>query len=122
MKAALDRITLAVAVAALVIALLAFLVGGTPTLIGAIAGGVLAVANGRAIAWVASGVISGTQKKRMALLATLGLKTAALAACVWLLAKVFHLDAFGLCMGLGALVIGLLVASLGIARAAAQES
>src|SRR5262249_6292159 len=55
MKAALDRITRSVALAALAIALVAFLVGGTPTLIGAVAGGALAIVNGRAIAWVAVG-------------------------------------------------------------------
>ena len=121
MKEALERITRTVAIAALAIALVAFLLGGTPTLIGALAGGALAIANARAIAWVAARVIEGTTRTRAVLLSLLGAKTAILGTCVYVLAKVFHLDGFGLCLGLSALVLGMLVASLGIARAAAQE-
>ena len=50
MKEALDRITRTVAIAALAISLLAFLLGGTPTAVGALAGGAVSVANSTAAA------------------------------------------------------------------------
>ena len=98
-----------VAIAALVLVALGFLFGGAMVGVGAIAGGVVAVFDAWALTWLAVRVVSGAGFMSRGFAATLlGMKLVFLLGVCWALLARFGLDPIGFCLGLGALVLGML--------------
>ena len=98
-----------VAVAALVLAGLAFVLGGVSVGIGAIVGGIVAALDAWAITWLASRIISGAGFiGRGFAAAMLGAKLVVLLAVCWALLARWGVDPIGFSVGLGALVLGML--------------
>ncbi|MGB8221917.1 MAG: hypothetical protein WCF10_04980 [Polyangiales bacterium] len=98
-----------VAVAALVLTGLAFVLGGVSVGIGAIAGGVVGVLDAWAITWLASHIVgaAGFISRGFAA-ALLGAKLVVLLAVCWALLARWGVDPLGFSVGLGALVLGML--------------
>lgn len=112
-----------VAVAALVLTALGFVVGGISVGIGAAIGGVVAVLDTWAIIWLVTQIVLGggvvRQGVAVALLVTkLGL---VLAICWALLAR-WGADPVGFSLGLGALVVGMLYAGAMLSLQEAQAA
>lgn len=119
---AFHRVTPVIAIAGVLITAGCHLFGGWHVALGSLGGVVLALANWQSIKWVARRIATGGTPRRAAVTMVLGLKLAALAACVYIALQVFRLDAIGLCAGLSSLVVGLLVATLGAQAAAVEGS
>ena len=98
-----------VAVAALALAGLAFVLGGVSVGIGAIIGGIVAALDAWAITWLASRIVSGAGFiGRGFAAAMLGAKLVVLLAVCWALLARWGVDPIGFSVGLGALVLGML--------------
>ncbi|MGB3050574.1 MAG: hypothetical protein WBB42_06220 [Polyangiales bacterium] len=115
-----------VAVAAMVLTGLAFVLGGVSVGTGAAVGGVVAALDAWAITWLASRIISGAGFIGRGFAAVLlGAKLVILLAVCWALLARWGVDPIGFSVGLGALVIGMLYsgAELSVREAqAARES
>lgn len=114
-----------VAVAALVLTGLGFVLGGLKVGIGAAVGGVVAGLDAWAITWLASRIVGGAGFISPGFAAgLLGAKLVVLLAVCWALLARWGVDPLGFSVGLGALVLGMLYAgvqlSLREARAARQ--
>ena len=100
-----------VAVAALVLVALAFVLGGARVGMGAAAGGVVAALDAWTITWLASRIVGGAGfVGRGFAAALLGAKLAVLLAVCWALLARWGVDPLGFSVGLGALVLGMLYA------------
>lgn len=114
-----------VAVAAVALVALGFLLGGTAVGTGAIVGGVIAVLDAWALTWLAVRVVSGAgfMGKGFAA-ALLGVKLVLLLGICWAVLARFDVNAVGFSLGLGALVLGMLYGgaelSMKEARAASE--
>lgn len=98
-----------VAVAAVALVSLGFLLGGTEVGVGAIAGGVIAVLDAWALTWLAVRVVTGAGFMGTGFAAALlGVKLFLLLGVCWAVLARFHVDAVGFSLGLGALVLGML--------------
>jgi len=98
-----------VAVAALMLTGLAFVLGGASIGIGAAIGGVVAALDAWAITWLASRIVSGAGViDRGFAAALLGAKLVVLLAVCWALLARWGVDPLGFSVGLGALVLGML--------------
>ncbi len=98
-----------VAVAALVLTGLAFVLGGVSVGIGAIAGGVVGVLDAWAITWLASRIVGAAGFISRGFAAgLLGAKLVVLLAVCWALLARWGVDPLGFSVGLGALVLGML--------------
>ncbi len=98
-----------VAVAALVLTGLGFVLGGVNVGIGAAIGGIVAVLDAWAITWLASRIISAAGFIGRGFAAgLLGAKLVVLLAVCWALLARWGVDPVGFSVGLGALVLGML--------------
>lgn len=112
-----------VAVAALVLTALAFVLGGPIVGIGSAVGGVVAVLDAWAITWLASQIIAGAGFVGRGLAAALlGAKLFVLLAVCWSLLARWAVDPMGFSIGLGALVLGMLYTGAELAVREAQAS
>ncbi len=98
-----------VAVAAVALVAFGFLLGGTTIGIGAFIGSVVAVLDAWALTWLGVRVVSGAGfMSRGFAAALLGVKLFLLLGVCWALLARFGVDPMGFCIGLGALVLGML--------------
>ena len=98
-----------VAAAAVVLAGLAFVLGGAKVGTGAVIGGVVAVIDAWAITWLAHRIVTGAGAISSGMAAgLLGVKLIALLGVCWALLSRWSVDALGFSVGLGALVVGML--------------
>ncbi len=112
-----------VAAAAVGLAVLAFLLGGTKAGIGAVVGGVLAVVDAWAIAWLVSRMIEGAGFiSRGFAAALLGVKLVLVLSVCWALLARWGVDPLGFSIGLGALVLGMLYAGFELAVRESREA
>jgi hypothetical protein len=114
-----------VAVAALVLAGLASVLGGASVGIGAAVGGVVATLDAWAITWLASRIVNGAGFIGRGFAAgLLGAKLVVLLAVCWALLARWGVDPLGFSVGLGALVLGMLYSGVELsvqeARAAGE--
>jgi len=119
----LDRITLSVAVAGVVLASLAWLLAGATVGLGAAVGAGVALANWLVLRWVMGRLMRGTTRSRSGLMVLLALKMGALMAVCWVLVAVLGVDPVGFAIGMGALVFGVVAgaALAGGDRGVAEE-
>ena len=113
-----------VAVAALVLTGLAFVLGGAGIGVGAAVGGVVATLDAWAITWLASRIVNGAGFIGRGFAAgLLGAKLVVLLAVCWALLGRWGVDPLGFSVGLGALVLGMLYsgAELSIREAQAVQ-
>ncbi|NNE17265.1 MAG: hypothetical protein HKN10_02200 [Myxococcales bacterium] len=102
-----------VAVSAIVLVGLAFVLGGPVVGIGAVVGGVVATLDAWAITWLAKRIVTGAGFIGSGLAAgLLGVKLVVLLAVCWALLARLGADPLGFSLGLGALVIGMLLAGV----------
>ena len=98
-----------VAVAALVLTGLAFVLGGARVGVGAMVGGVVGILDAWAITWLASRIVSAAGFIGRGFAAgLLGAKLVVLLAVCWALLARWGVDPLGFSVGLGALVLGML--------------
>jgi hypothetical protein len=98
-----------VAVAALVLTGLGFVLGGVSVGIGAAVGGIVATLDAWAITWLASRIVNGAGFIGRGFAAgLLGAKLVVLLAVCWALLARWGVDPLGFSVGLGALVLGML--------------
>ena len=112
-----------VAVAALVLVGLAFVLAGPRVGVGALVGGVVATADAWAITWLAKRIVSGAGFIGSGMAAgLLGVKLVLLLAVCWALLARWGADPLGFSVGLGALVIGMLLAGVDLSIREAQAT
>jgi hypothetical protein len=112
-----------VAVAAIVLVGLAFALAGPVVGIGAVVGGVVATLDAWAITWLAKRIVTGAGFIGRGMAAgLLGVKLVLLLAVCWGLLARWGADPLGFSVGLGALVIGMLVAGVDLSIREAQAA
>jgi hypothetical protein len=112
-----------VAVAAIVLVALAFVLGGPVVGIGALIGGVVATLDAWAITWLAKRIVTGAGFIGSGMAAgLLGVKLVLLLAVCWALLSRWGADPLGFSVGLGALVIGMLFAGVDLSIREAQAA
>jgi hypothetical protein len=112
-----------VAVAALVLVGLTFVLAGPRVGVGALVGGVVATVDAWAITWLAKRIVSGAGFIGSGMAAgLLGVKLILLLAVCWALLARWGADPLGFSVGLGALVIGMLVAGVDLSIREAQTT
>ena len=112
-----------VAVSAIVLVGLAFVLGGTVVGVGAVIGGVVATLDAWAITWLAKRIVTGAGFIGSGMAAgLLGVKLVVLLAVCWALLARWGADPLGFSVGLGALVIGMLFAGVDLAIREAQTA
>lgn len=112
-----------VAVAALVLTGLAFVLGGVNVGIGAAVGGVVATLDAWAITWLASRIVNGAGFIGRGFAAgLLGAKLVVLLAVCWALLARWGVDPIGFSVGLGALVLGMLYSGAELSVREAQAA
>jgi hypothetical protein len=112
-----------VAVAALLLTGLAFVLGGTVVGTGAAVGGIVAALDAWAITWLASRIVSGAGFiGRGFAAALLGAKLVILLAVCWALLARWGVDPLGFSVGLGALVLGMLYSGADLSIREAQAA
>ena len=112
-----------VAVAALVLVGLAFVLGGPVVGTGALVGGVVATLDAWAITWLAKRIVTGAGFISSGVAAgLLGVKLVTLLAVCWALLARWGADPLGFSVGLGALVIGMLFAGVDLSIREAQAA
>lgn len=105
-----------VAVAALVLSSLAFVLGGASIGTGATVGGVVSVLDAWAITWLASRIVLGAGVVGPGFAAgLLGAKLVVLLTVSWALLARWGVDPLGFSVGLGALVLGMLYSGVELA-------
>jgi len=112
-----------VAVAALMLTGLAFVLGGVSIGTGAAVGGVVAALDAWAITWLASRIVSGAGFiGRGFAAALLGAKLVVLLVVCWALLARWGVDPVGFSVGLGALVLGMLYSGAELSMREAQAA
>ena len=112
-----------VAVAALMLTGLAFVLGGAAVGTGAAVGGIVAALDAWAITWLASRIVSGAGFiGRGFAAALLGAKLVILLAVCWALLARWGVDPLGFSVGLGALVLGMLYSGAELSMREAQAA
>jgi hypothetical protein len=112
-----------VAVAALVLTALGFVVGGISVGIGAAIGGVVAVLDTWAIIWLVTQIVLGAGVVRQGVaVALLVTKLGLVLAICWALLARWGADPVGFSLGLGALVVGMLYAGAMLSLQEAQAA
>jgi hypothetical protein len=112
-----------VAVSAIVLVGLAFVLGGTVVGVGAVIGGVVATLDAWAITWLAKRIVTGAGFIGSGMAAgLLGVKLVVLLAVCWALLARWGADPLGFSVGLGALVIGMLFAGVDLAIREAETA
>lgn len=112
-----------VAISAVVLVGLAFVLGGTVVGTGALIGGVVATLDAWAITWLAKRIVTGAGFIGSGLAAgLLGVKLVTLLAVCWALLARWGADPLGFSIGLGALVIGMLFAGIDLSIREAQAA
>jgi len=112
-----------VAVAAVVLSGLAFVLGGPAVGMGAIVGGVVAALDAWAITWLASRIVGGAGFiSRGFAAAMLGAKLGVLLAVCWALLARWGVNPLGFSVGLGALVLGMLYSGAELSIREAQAA
>jgi predicted Kef-type K+ transport protein len=102
-----------VAVTAILLVGLAFVLGGPQVGVGALIGGLVATLDAWAITWLAKRIVSGAGFIGSGMAAgLLGVKLVLLLAVCWALLARWGADPLGFSVGLGALVIGMLLAGV----------
>lgn len=104
------RISLATALSAAALSLLALAIWGAEAAVAAALAGVLATANWVAIHWVSRRVAEG-RFRRSGLMVALAFKSGLLMLVCWLCIRRFGVDFNGFTLGMGALVMGVLAGS-----------
>ena len=112
-----------VAVAALVLTGLAFVLGGGSVGTGAAVGGIVAALDAWAITWLASRIVGGAGFIGRGFAAgLLGAKLVVLLAVCWALLARWGVDPIGFSVGLGALVLGMLYSGAELSIKEAQAA
>jgi hypothetical protein len=112
-----------VAVAALMLTGLGFVLGGVSVGIGAAIGGIVAGLDAWAITWLASRIVSGAGFiGRGFAAALLGAKLVVLLGVCWALLARWGVDPIGFSVGLGALVLGMLYSGVELSVREAQAA
>ena len=112
-----------VAVAAVVLAGLALVLGGASIGTGAAVGGLVATLDAWAITWLASRIVGGAGfLSRGFAAALLGAKLVILLAVCWALLARWGVDPLGFSVGLGALVLGMLYSGAELSVREAQAA
>ena len=112
-----------VAVAAVVLAGLALVLGGASIGTGAAVGGLVATLDAWAITWLASRIVGGAGfLSRGFAAALLGAKLVILLSVCWALLARWGVDPLGFSVGLGALVLGMLYSSAELSVREAQAA
>ena len=112
-----------VAVVALALTGLAFVLGGVSIGLGAAAGGAVATLDAWAITWLASRIVSGAGFiNRGFAAALLGAKLVVLLVVCWALLARWGVDPLGFSVGLGALVLGMLYSGAELSMREAQAA
>ncbi len=109
-----------VAIAAVLLAALAFAIGGTEVGIGAAVGGVVALVDAWAIIWLVSEILTGAGLSRAIAVALLASKLIIVLAICWALLTRLAINPMGFAVGLGALVVGMLYAGARLSVLEAQ--
>lgn len=99
-----------VAVAAILLTVLAFALGGPEIGLGAAVGGMVALVDAWAIIWLVSQVLTGAGLSRAIAVALLASKLIVLLAVCWALLARLAINPIGFSVGLSALVVGMLFA------------
>lgn len=107
-RSTLNRITLHVALACAALTGLALVLGGVALAIGALVGGLVAVANWMAMRWVGRRLMVANDRGRIVWGTLLATKMAVLMAVVWAILSTGLVDPTGFSIGLGGLVVGVL--------------
>jgi hypothetical protein len=111
-----------VAVAAVLLAAIAFAIGGTEVGFGAAVGGLVAVVDAWAIIWLVSQILTGAGLSRAIAVALLASKLIILLAVCWALLTRLAINPVGFSVGLGALVVGMLYAGAIVSVKEAQAT
>jgi hypothetical protein len=112
-----------VAVTAIVLVGLAFVLGGPVAGTGALIGGVVATLDAWAITWLAKRIVTGAGFIGTGVAAgLLGVKLVTLLAVCWALLARWGADPVGFSVGLGALVIGMLLAGVDLSIREAETA
>ncbi len=111
-----------VAVAAVLLAAIAYAIGGTEVGIGAAVGGLVAVVDAWAIIWLVSQILTGAGLSRAIAVALLASKLIILLAVCWALLTRLAINPMGFSVGLGALVVGMLYAGAMLSVKEAQAA
>jgi hypothetical protein len=120
-RAPLDRLTLNVALAGLVLTVIVFAIGGFGPAIGALAGAVVAVVNFVGLRWLVMRLIYGPERTRIATAVMLALKMAFVLAVIWILLGRAGLHPIGFAVGFSALFIGFAMAGKDILAPTGEE-
>ena len=107
-----ERITQVIVLSGVALVVLGFTLWGAQGALGAFAGALVAMANWGVIRWVSLRITGLPEQSRGRLFLLLGLKTAALMGVCWLLLTEVAVHPKGFMIGIGALVIGIVVAPL----------
>ena len=107
-----ERITQVIVLSGVALVVLGFTLWGAQGALGAFAGALVAMANWGVIRWVSLRITGQHVQSRGRLFLLLGLKTAALMGVCWLLLTEVAVHPKGFMIGIGALVIGIVVAPL----------
>ena len=112
-----------VAVAAIVLVGLGFVLGGPIVGVGALVGGIVATLDAWAITWLAKRIVTGAGFIGSGVAAgLLGVKLVTLLAVCWALLARWGADPLGFSIGLGALVVGMLFAGADLSIREAQAT
>ncbi len=112
-----------VAVAAVVLTVLAFVLGGMRIGVGAAVGGSVAAIDAWVLTWLASRIVGGAGfLDRRVAAGLLGAKLVILLAVCWALLSRWGVDPLGFSVGLGALVLGMLYAGADLAMREANAA
>lgn len=118
----LQRITLYVVGASVLLAALAFVAGGVAMGFGAVVGGTLAVLNWLAMRWVGQRLLIANDKGRLVWGTLLALKMALLLAITWMILSTGLVDPIGFTVGLSGLVLGALAGAFHAAASSPASS
>ncbi len=105
----LDRITLFVTAAAAPMVILAFVLGGVPMATGALVGAAIAIGNWMSLRWLMRRIAIASDRGKAGLMLVLVAKMTAVLVVTFVAVR--YVDATGVLLGLGALVIGVVAGS-----------
>ncbi len=109
-KAPIDRLTLNVALAGVVLTVLVFAIGGLSPAVGAAVGAVVAVLNFVGLRWLVMRLVHGPQKSRGSTAVMLAMKMVFILAIIWILLAKVGVHPIGFAVGFSALFIGFAMA------------
>lgn len=120
-KAPIDRLTLNVALAGVVLTVVVGAIGGLDAAVGAAVGASVAVLNFVGLRWLVMRLVHGPKKGRSATAVMLGLKMSLVLAVIWILLARFGVHPIGFAVGFSALFIGFAMAGGSFLETASED-